>query len=124
MLRFRHPARFAAALFLLAAAAVPATELAAFRPAAASRSVTFVCEDGVRFAVTYVDGGARITTAAGSWLLRPRDSSIGARYQSDRATFIHDRDRAALNGLPGGPFRGCREAGPLLVGIGAPGRRR
>jgi len=103
---------------------MPAIELAASRPAAASRQVTFVCEGEARFAVTYVDGAARITTSAGSWLLARRASSIGRKFQSDRATFIHDHDMAALNGLPGGPFRGCREAGRLLVGADRPGMRR
>jgi hypothetical protein len=108
---------------------MPANELAAARPAAASRPVTFLCEGGTRFAVAYVDNAARITTSAGSWVLIRRASSIGRKFQSDRATFIHDHDMAALNGLSGGPFRGCREAGRLLwgwtlIGTDRPGMRR
>ncbi len=75
-----------------------------------SRAVEFVCQNDTHFTAEYERGAVRITTPAGSWRLAERPSSIGRRFASDTAAFIHDEDRAALNGLPGGPFRRCREA--------------
>lgn len=110
----RCPARILAVPVLLTmAASWPAAAIAA-RPA--SRSAAFVCDSGVRFSVIYQGGRARITTSHGSWVLGRRPSSIGRKFQSGEATFIHDHELAALNGLPGGPFRRCREAGQLLTG--------
>lgn len=70
----------------------------------------FACDGGITFEVSYVRGGAWVTTAGGRWLLRQGRSSIGRRYSSPSATFILDDDRAALVGLPGGPFRRCLAA--------------
>ena len=84
---------------------------------ASQRAHAFVCDGGKAFEVTYAGGEAIITTEAGRWSMSPRPSSIGRKFASSAATFIHDEDRAALNGLPGGPFRHCRE-GP------APGEPR
>jgi hypothetical protein len=86
--------------------------------------VAFVCEGGVRFSVTYFPDRARISTSGGAWVLGTRPSSIGRKFQSGRATFIHDQDMAALNGLPGGPFRACREAARMLTGVEPAERRR
>ena len=80
-------------------------------PAAAGESATiFACEHGRIFAVERLDGAVRVTTGAGSFALGARPSSIGLKFASGAATLILDEDRAALNGLPGGPFRRCREA--------------
>ena len=75
-----------------------------------ARPVEFVCNGGARFLVEYQRDRVRITTSQGIWLLNERRSSIGRRFGSETAAFIHDEDRGALNGLPGGPFRRCREA--------------
>lgn len=75
-----------------------------------ARPVEFVCKGGARFLVEYQRDRVRITTSQGIWLLDERPSSIGRRFGSETAAFIHDEDRGALNGLPGGPFRRCREA--------------
>ena len=69
----------------------------------------FLCEGGYYFWAEPLDREVRIITSAGTFVLAERPSSIGRRYSSESATFIHDEDRAALNGLPGGPFRRCRE---------------
>ncbi|WP_129794294.1 hypothetical protein [Sphingosinicella sp. CPCC 101087] len=119
-----RPARLIAVPLLLAAVAVSVPELAASRPAAASRPVAFVCEGGVGFSVRYFRDRARISTSDGSWVLGTRPSSVGRKFQSGRATFIHDHDMAALNGLPGGPFRACREAERVLTGVQPAKRRR
>jgi hypothetical protein len=103
------------ALILLVAVAASAPELATARTAAAAGS-SFLCRGDVRFHVAYARDGVRITTSRGSWWLARRPSSVGRKFQSQRATFIHDGDMAALNGLPGGPFRGCREEALLLTG--------
>jgi hypothetical protein len=76
---------------------------------AAVRTHAFVCDEGKSFQVRYAGGRALVTTQAGRWSLPSRPSSIGRKFASGDATFIHDEDRAALNGLPGGPFRRCRE---------------
>ena len=72
-------------------------------------AVEFVCDDGIGFVAHYEEDGVRITTSFGQWLLQPRPSSIGRKFSSGEATFIHDEDRAALNGVRGGPFRRCHE---------------
>ena len=69
----------------------------------------FLCDGGASFKVAYRDRQARITTAAGQYVLDRRPSSIGKKFASTKVTFIHDDDRAALNGADGGPFRRCSE---------------
>ena len=96
--------RLSFGLFALALAASACVS----RAAAPVRA--FICADGKSFTVRYGDGRALLTTDAGRWSLRARPSSIGRKFVSGNATFIHDEDRAALNGVPGGPFRRCREA--------------
>jgi hypothetical protein len=113
----RHFLPFAAGLALcgLLAAQAQARPTAPQRSGAATR---FACDRGVGFNVAYVRGGVWVTTAGGRWLLRQAPSSIGRRYASPNATFILDEDRAALVGLPGGPFLRCVAVAPG----GAPGR--
>ena len=74
-----------------------------------SASAAFLCEGGRYFWVEYSDRQARVITSSGSHLLNERSSSIGRKFSSDTASFIHDEDRAALVGLEGGPFRRCRQ---------------
>ena len=99
MLPSRHPL---AVVFALAGCA-------ASEPADNSSTIAFICEGGHYFWVDYSPGQARITVSSGSYVLTERPSSIGRKFSSDTATFIHDQDRAALNGLPGGPFRRCEQ---------------
>jgi hypothetical protein len=73
--------------------------------------IGFTCANGTRFSVEYQGRFARITTRAGTWILEETKSSIGRRFVGESAAFIHDEDRAALNGLAGGPFRRCRQGG-------------
>ena len=73
------------------------------------REVSFVCDGGVSFNVSYLNAQVRVTTKTESYILDRRPSSIGNKFSSDRVTFIHDEDRAALVGAGGGPFRLCRE---------------
>jgi len=83
----------------------PATARAGEEPQV---SLQFECRDGIRFRVRYVGDSAVITTSAGEFVLTARRSSFGRSYASSSAAFIQDDERAALNGLPGGPFRRCR----------------
>ena len=69
--------------------------------------LVYQCEQGRSFSVEPKDMRARVWTIAGQFELDRRRSSIGIRYDSAIATLILDEDRAALNGLPGGPFRRC-----------------
>ena len=100
-------------LALAASLAVLAPGPASAQPAVGGQ-VTYACESGKRFRVDFLRDRVRITTIAGRWLLASRPSSIGRRYSSETATFIQDGDFAALNGLPGGPFRRCIAEAPLL----------
>lgn len=77
----------------------------------ASAAVEFTCRGDVRFTAHFSGETALITTSAGRFVLRRRPSSFGRAYGSRSAAFIQDEDRAALNGLPGGPFRQCRQSG-------------
>lgn len=96
----RHFLRLAAGLALCG-------PLAAQAQAGPATPTRFACDRGVGFNVAYVRGGAWVTTSGGRWLLRQAPSSIGKRYASPEATLILDQDRAALVGLPGGPFLSC-----------------
>jgi hypothetical protein len=73
------------------------------------RVITFVCAGGASFRVLYHDRRARITTDSAAYDLPSRPSSIGRKYTDGQTYFIHDEDRAALNGADGGPFRRCQE---------------
>lgn len=117
----RRAARRAWPLLLVAAAAF-AAEPGMARSKSSAPATNFTCTGGAGFTVTYVRGGAWVTTRAGRWLLRRAPSGIGKRYASPDATFILDQDRAALEGLPGGPFLRCvaapsRPARPRLAGL-------
>ena len=104
-LRVRSEALFVLASTLLGAGCASGSEVAVQLP-----RIDFVCSNGARFSVAYEEHGARITTSEGSWILPEKPSSLGRKFLSESAAFIHDEDRGVLNGLPGGPFRRCREA--------------
>jgi len=92
---------------IAAFAALPPLLVSAEAPA--RRPTLYLCDDGLGFGVQFFGDRVLVTTVAGSWTLHRYRSSIGTMYVSDSAAFIHDEDRAALRGLPGGPFRRCRE---------------
>lgn len=106
--RRRFPLVRSLALGLLLLSIMPAT---ARTTRVAPPATRFACEGGVAFNVAYVRGGAWVTTSGGRWFLPQARSSIGRRYTSPIATFILDQDRAALVGLPGGPFQRCIAGG-------------
>ena len=111
-----HHSRARRAWPLLAIAAIAfAADAAIARTGTAAPTTSFACAGGTGFTVAYVRGGAWVTTRAGRWLLRRAPSGIGKRYVSPDATFILDQDRAALVGLPGGPFLRCIAAAPRPV---------
>jgi len=111
---YRRRARWAVPLLLIAATLFTAFAGQAYGRAPASPT-RFACTGGASFTVTYVRDGAWVTTSAGRWLLRRVPSGIGKRYTSAEATFILDQERAALVGLPGGPFLRCIAAAPSLA---------
>lgn len=106
-------------------AALSATFLAACSAgkslASPGGAIRFVCQGGATFSVRHERDRARIATSEGEWTFHRRRSSIGRKYVAGDATFIHDEDRAALNGLAGGPFRQCREATAQEEAAGAGG---
>jgi hypothetical protein len=92
------------------AVALALASCAASEPTQENAALTsFLCEGGYYFWAEERDAEVRIITSAGTFVLAERPSSIGRKFSSDSATFIRDEDRAALNGLPGGPFRRCHE---------------
>ena len=92
------------------AAALALAGCSASGPAHSNAALTpYLCEGGHHFWAEQRGAEVRIITSAGAFVLAERPSSIGRKFSSDTATFIRDEDRAALNGLPGGPFRRCRE---------------
>jgi hypothetical protein len=112
MERTRHSRARRAWPLLSIAAIACAAEAATARTRTAAPATSFACAGGIAFTVAYVRGGAWVTTRAGRWLLRRAPSGIGKRYVSPDAAFILDQDRAALVGLPGGPFLRCTAAAP------------
>jgi len=102
----RHWLCLSGALALCGPLAATATAGPAI-PLRAAAPTRFACDFGIGFDVAFVRGGAWVTTSNGRWLLRRARSSIGRRFASPTATFILDEDRAALVGLPGGPFLRC-----------------
>jgi len=91
------------------AAALTLAGCAVAASARAQRHVLgFTCDAGISFSVAADAKRAWVTTAAGSYVLKRRRSSIGRKYESATVAFIQDDDRAVLVGADGGPFRNCR----------------
>ena len=106
-----HP-KYLASLFALAAAGLAACGSASSRVASWSPPTDYVCRGGHIFSVEFRANEARVTTSEGSWVMEERRSSIGRRFGTESAAFMEDEDRAALNGVLGGPFRECHRLGP------------
>lgn len=119
----RRPLRLAFGLALCGLLALPAAARVTGPARTGTATTRFACDRGVGFDIAFVRGGVWITTSNGRWLLRAAPSSIGRRYAAPGATFILDEDRAALVGLPGGPFVGCVAVAPGRGAQGRPGRQ-